>query len=39
MLQRWAHYCTNATNVDQTAIKFNPAMSKLQFELENCVKR
>ena len=28
-----------STNVDQTAIKFNPAMAKLQFELENCVKR
>lgn len=39
MLLRWAHHCKTSEMIDQTAIKFNPAMSKLQFELENCVKR
>lgn len=39
MLLRWAHFCVTSEKVDTTNIKFNPAMSKLQFELENCVKR
>ena len=39
MLARWAHFCLTSEKVDRTNIKFNPAMSKLQFELENCVKR
>ena len=36
---RWAHFCLTSDAVDKTTLKFNPAISKIQFELENAVKR
>ena len=38
-LQRWSHFCLNSEFVDKVSLKFSPNYSKLQFELENCVKR
>jgi hypothetical protein len=39
LLLRWAHYCLTSDIVDQVSLKFSPALSKVQFEQENCVKR
>lgn len=39
LLARWAHHCQTSDTVDKVALKFNPACSKVQFELENAVKR
>jgi hypothetical protein len=36
---RWAHYCQTSEKIDKAALKLNPMISKLQFELENAVKR
>ena len=39
LLQRWAHYALTSELVDKVSLKFNPQYSKIQFELENAVKR
>ena len=39
LLLRWAHNCLTSDAVDKTALKFNPIYGKIQFELENAVKR
>jgi len=39
LLLRWAHNCLTSEAVDRSAMKFNPIYSKIQFELENAVKR
>lgn len=39
MLVRWAHYCLTSDKIDKSNMRFNPAISKIQFELENAVKR
>ena len=39
LLQRWAHHALTSELVDKVSLKFSPNYSKLQFELENCVKR
>ena len=39
LLLRWAHFCLTSDLVDKVSLKFSPAFSKIQFELENCVKR
>ena len=39
LLLRWAHYCLTSEIVDRISLRFNPAYAKIQFELENCVKR
>ena len=39
LLLRWAHYCLTSEIVDRVSLRFNPAYAKIQFELENCVKR
>jgi hypothetical protein len=39
LLLRWAHHCLTSDIVDQVSLKFSPALSKIQFEQENCVKR
>ena len=38
-LQRWSHHALTSELVDKVSLKFSPNYSKLQFELENCVKR
>jgi len=38
-LQRWSHYALTSELVDKVSLKFSPNYSKLQFEIENCVKR
>jgi hypothetical protein len=38
-LQRWSHYALTSELVDKVSLKFSPNYSKLQFELENSVKR
>ena len=39
LLLRWAHFCLSSEKVDKVALKFNPIYAKVQFELENAVKR
>ena len=39
LLLRWAHHCLTSDIVDRVSLRFNPAFAKIQFELENCVKR
>jgi hypothetical protein len=39
MLLRWAHFALTSELVDKVSLKFSPTYSKLQFELENAVKR
>jgi len=36
---RWAHYCLSADNVDKAGVRLNSTYAKIQFELENAVKR
>jgi hypothetical protein len=36
---RWAHYCITSNEIDKTNLKFNSRYAKLQFELENAIKR
>lgn len=38
-LQRWAHFALTSELVDKVSLKFSPNYSKIQFELENSVKR
>ena len=38
-LQRWAHFALTSELVDKVSLKFSPNYSKIQFELENAVKR
>ena len=38
-LQRWSHYALTSELVDKVSLKFSPNYSKLQFELENSIKR
>ena len=38
-LQRWSHFALTSELVDKVSLKFSPIYSKMQFELENCVKR
>ena len=38
-LQRWSHFALTSELVDKVSLKFSPNYSKIQFELENCVKR
>ena len=38
-LQRWSHFALTSELVDKVSLKFSPVYSKLQFELENCIKR
>jgi len=38
-MQRWAHHALTSELVDKVSLKFSPTYSKLQFELENSVKR
>ena len=38
-LSRWAHFALTSELVDKVSLKFTPNYSKLQFELENAVKR
>ncbi|CDW82479.1 UNKNOWN [Stylonychia lemnae] len=39
LMQRWAHHALTSELVDKVSLKFSPIYSKLQFELENSVKR
>lgn len=39
LLQRWAHHALTSELVDKVSLKFSPTYSKIQFELENAVKR
>lgn len=36
---RWAHLCLTSDRVDQVSLAFNSKYTKIQFEMENCVKR
>jgi hypothetical protein len=38
-IQRWSHFALTSELVDKVSLKFSPNYSKLQFELENAVKR
>ena len=38
-LQRWSHFALTSELVDKVSLKFSPNYSKIQFELENAVKR
>jgi hypothetical protein len=38
-LSRWSHFALTSELVDKVSIKFSPNYSKIQFELENAVKR
>ena len=38
-LQRWAHFALTSELVDKVSLKFSPNYSKIQFELENSIKR
>ena len=38
-LQRWAHFALTSELVDKVSLKFSPNYSKIQFELENAIKR
>lgn len=38
-LQRWAHFALTSELVDKVSLKFSPNYSKVQFELENSIKR
>lgn len=38
-LQRWSHFALTSELVDKVSLKFSPSYSKVQFELENSVKR
>lgn len=39
LLARWSHYCLTSDIVDQVSLKFNSTYTKIQFEMENCIKR
>ena len=39
LLLRWSHYALTSELVDKVSLKFSPTYSKVQFELENAVKR
>ena len=38
-LSRWSQFALTSELVDKVSLKFSPNMSKIQFELENSVKR
>lgn len=38
-ITRWSHFALTSELVDKVSLKFSPNYSKLQFELENSVKR
>ena len=38
-IQRWSHFALTSELVDKVSLKFSPNYSKMQFELENSVKR
>ena len=38
-LSRWAHFALTSELVDKVSLKFSPNYSKIQFELENSIKR
>jgi hypothetical protein len=38
-LSRWSHFALSSELVDKVSIKFAPNYSKIQFELENAVRR
>ena len=39
LMLRWAHLCLTSDRVDQVSLSFNSRYTKIQFEMENCVKR
>ena len=38
-LSRWSHFALTSELVDKVSLKFSPNFSKIQFELEQAVKR